>query len=228
MPQGAVDRVYHEIHDLIRSGEIAPGERIPNERKLAEIKGASRTQVRDALLMLQKEGLVERKIGSGTYLSERAPQIIELKDAAVDMSPERSHDFLETLEARLLIEPSVASRAAEAPTKAFCRDLDAALERILTVPTWLQFKEGIYAFARLYYQEAGNSFLLWTFEQIVSARRSNNFDGERDQAPVANLVRQHFHERLSRIAEAIKNEDKECAKTEVEAFLVGMAASSMI
>ena len=228
MSQGMTDRVYYEIRDLIRSGEIAPGARIPNERKLAEMKGASRTQVRDALLMLQKEGLVERKIGSGTYLSERAPQIIELKDAAVDMSPERSHDFLETLEARLLIEPSVAARAAEAPTKVFRRDLDASLERILETPTWLRFKEEIYAFARLYYQEAGNGFLLWTFEQIVSARRSNNFDGERDQAPVANLVRKHFHDRLSKIANAIKNEDPDQARAEVEAFLVGMAASSMI
>ena len=228
MSQGVSDRVYHELRDLIRSGEIAPGARIPNERKLAEMKGASRTQVRDALLMLQKEGLVERKIGSGTYLSERAPQIIELKDAAVDMSPERSHDFLETLEARLLIEPSIAARAAEAPTKSFRRDLDASLERILRAPTWLQFKEEIYAFARLYYQEAGNGFLLWTFEQIVSARRSNNFDGERDQAPVANLVRKHFHDRLSKIAEAIKSEDPKQARTEVEAFLVGMAASSMV
>ena len=228
MSQGASDRVYHELRDLIRSGEIAPSARIPNERKLAEMKGASRTQVRDALLMLQKEGLVERKIGSGTYLSERAPQIIELGDAAVDMSPERSHDFLETLEARLLIEPSIAARAAEAPTKAFRRDLDASLARILTAPTWLQFKEEIYAFARLYYQEAGNGFLLWAFEQIVNARRSNNFDGEMDQAPVANLVRQHFHDRLSKIADAIKDEDPELARTEVEAFLVGMAASSMI
>ena len=228
MSQKVTDRVYQEIRDLIRSGEIAPGQRIPNERKLAELKNASRTQVRDALLMLQKEGLVERKIGSGTYLSERAPQIIELKEAAVDMSPERSHDFLETLEARLLIEPSVAARAAEAPTKQFCRDLDAALDRILGAPTWLQFKEEIYAFARLYYQEAGNGFLLWTFEQIVSARRSNNFDGGTDQAPVANLVRQHFHDRLSKIAQAIKDEDPERARNEVEAFLVGMAASSMI
>ena len=228
MSQGVSDRVYQELRDLIRSGEIAPGARIPNERKLAEMKGASRTQVRDALLMLQKEGLVERKIGSGTYLSERAPQIIELKDAAVDMSPERSHDFLETLEARLLIEPSIAARAAEAPTKTFRRDLDATLERLLTVPTWLAFKEEIYAFARLYYREAGNGFLLWTFEQIVSARRSNNFDGEMDQAPVANLVRKHFHDRLSKIADAIKGEDPKQTRTEVEAFLVGMAASSMI
>ncbi|MEL6962693.1 MAG: FCD domain-containing protein, partial [Pseudomonadota bacterium] len=134
----------------------------------------------------------------------------------------------ETLEARLLIEPSVAARAAEAPTKTFQKDLDASLERILSAPTWLQFKEEIYAFARLYYQEAGNGFLLWTFEQIVNARRSNNFDGERDQAPVANLVRRHFHDRLSKIAEAIKGEKPALAKAEVEAFLVGMAASSMI
>ncbi|MGI9436318.1 MAG: FadR/GntR family transcriptional regulator [Geminicoccaceae bacterium] len=228
MSQRVTDRVYQEVRNLIRSGEIAPGGRIPNERRLAETKGVSRTQVRDALLMLQKEGLVERKIGSGTYLSERAPQIIELKDAAVDMSLERSHDFLETLEARLLIEPSVAARAAEAPTKTFRRDLDASLERVLSAPTWLQFKEEIYAFARLYYQEAGNGFLLWTFEQIVSTRRSNNFDGEMDQAPVANLVRKHFHDRLSKIAQAITNEDPEQARAEVEAFLVGMAASSMI
>lgn len=225
---GTTERVYGELRDLIRSGAIAPGERIPNERKLAEMKGASRTQIRDALLMLQKDGLVERKIGSGTYLSERAPQIIELKEAAVEMTPERSHDFLETLEARLLIEPSVAARAAEAPTKSFCENLDAALELILTAPTWLEFKEAIYSFSRLYYQEAGNNFLLWTFEQIVNTRRSNKFDGRMDQAPVANLVRQHFHQRLSNIARAIKAEEPATARAEVEAFLVNMAASSMI
>jgi len=228
MPQDATDRVYHEIRDLIRSGEIPPGGRIPNERRLAEINNASRIQVRDALLMLRKEGLVERKIGSGTYLSERAPQIIEVAEAAVDMSPERSHGFLETLEARLLIEPSIAARAAEAPTQRFKEDVGAALERIMTAATWLQFKEEIYAFSRLYYQEAGNEFLLRTFERIVAARRSNNFDGEMEQAPVANLVRKHFHDRLSKIADAICGEDPARAKSEVESFLVGMTASSMI
>ena len=98
----------------------------------------------------------------------------------------------------------------------------------MSAPTWLQFKEEIYAFARLYYFEAGNGFLLWTFEQIVSARRLNNFDGGMDQAPVAKLVRQHFHDRLSKVADAIRSEDPKRARTEVEAFLVGMVASSMI
>ena len=68
MPSDTIERVYREIRDLLGSGEIAPGQRIPNERKLAEMNDASRTQVRDALLMLQREGLVERKIGSGPEL----------------------------------------------------------------------------------------------------------------------------------------------------------------
>lgn len=228
MPSDTIERVYKEIRYLLGSGEIAPGQRIPNERKLAELNGASRTQVRDALLMLQREGLVERKIGSGTYLSQRAAQVIELADASVDMSPERSHDFHETLEARLLIEPSVAARAAEAPTQEFLKSLDQALGRILDAPTWLQFKEEIYGFARLYYVEAGNDFLRWTFDQIVSARRANKFDGGTEQAPVANLVRKHFHDRLSKIARAIQDEDPDRVRLEVEGFLVGMAASSAL
>ncbi|MCY4242740.1 MAG: GntR family transcriptional regulator [Rhodobacter sp.] len=228
MPNGTTDRVYQEIRNLLRSGEIAPGQRIPNERKLAEMKEASRAQVRDALLMLQQEGLVERKIGSGTYLSMRAPQIIEMAEASVAMSPERSHGFHETLEARLMIEPPVAARAAEAPTREFIAELDASLERVLNASTWLEFKEEIYGFARLYYVESGNGFLCWTFDQIVATRRANKFDGGTEKAPVANLVRKHFHDRLSRIAESIKSEDPDGARLEVQGFLVGMAASSAL
>ena len=151
-----------------------------------------------------------------------------MADAAVHMSPERSHSFHETLEVRLLIEPSVAARAAGSPTLEFCADLDAALERVLAAPTWLQFKEGIYGFSRLHYVEAGDEFLCWTFDQIVTARRANKFDGGADQAPVANLVRKHFHDRLSKIGAAIASGNPERARAEVESFLVGMAAYSVL
>ena len=140
---GVADRVYREIRDLLRSGDVVPGQRLPNERKLAEMKGASRTQVRDALLMLQKEGLVERKIGSGTYLSERAPQIIELADAAVDMSARAATAFMRPWRHG----SSSSRRSPPVPPdhrhRGFCQGLDAALERILAARTWLQFKEDI-------------------------------------------------------------------------------------
>lgn len=219
-------RVYRDILELIRSGEIEPGSRMPNERRLAELQGATRTQVRDALLMLQKEGLVERKIGSGTYLSERAPQIIEMEDAGVEIPAGRPHDFQETLEARLLIEPSVAAKVAVSGDRAVFDALSQAADRTLDAPDWLAFKEAIYAFSRLYYVAAGNDFLLWTFDQILQARRRSNFDGRQAHAPVAELVRQHIHEQLRAIVEAIASGDRSRAETAVRQYLVGLAASS--
>ncbi len=221
-------RVYDEILGLIRSGKISPGARMPNERRLAELQGASRTQVRDALLMLQKEGLVERKIGSGTYLAERAPQIIEMEDAGVDLSAGQSHDFQETLEARLLIEPAVAAKAATAGTENLMQALADAAEETLKAVDWLAFKEAIYAFSRLYYEAAGNEFLLWTFDQILLARRRSNFDGHQQHAHVAELVRRHVHEQLRAIAAAIASRDPTRAEAEVRRYLIGLAASSAV
>lgn len=228
MNQSTSFRVYEDILGLIRSGRITPGARMPNERKLAALQGATRTQVRDALLMLQKEGLVERKIGSGTYLAERAPQIIEMEDAEVELPADRPHDFRETLEARLLMEPSVAAKAAEVGGDRFMDKLAQAAHAVLDADDWLQFKEAIYGFSRLYYEAAGNEFLLWTFDQILQARRRSNFDGKQGHSPVADLVRQHIHEQLMAITDAIASRDKARAEDAVHKYLIGLAASSAV
>lgn len=219
-------RVYDEILDLIRSGEIVPGGRMPNERRLAELKGATRTQVRDALLMLQKEGLIERRMGSGTYLSSKAPQIIEMHDADVEFPSHQTHDFQETLEARLMIEPSLAAKVAVKGSESDFERLRAAASAVLTADDWLAFKERIYAFSRSYYEATGNDFLLWTFDQILMARRRSNFDGRHGSTPVADLVRQHVFEQLISIADAIASRDPNRAERAVSGYLVGLAASS--
>ena len=69
--------IHADLMAAFRAGRYAPGGQLPNERQLAEQYGASRQQVRDALLILQEAGLVKRKVGSGTYLAEDAPSIIE-------------------------------------------------------------------------------------------------------------------------------------------------------
>ena len=225
-PGSARFRVYREILDLIRSDEIAPGSRMPNERKLAEMQRASRTQVRDALLMLQKEGLVERKMGSGTYLSERAPRLIEMGDAEVNLATGQPHNFQETLEVRLLIEPALAAKAAGEGDPVFLNRLSAAADKMLETADWLEFKESIYAFSRLLYEQSRNDFLLWTFEQILRARRNSNFDGKQGQVPVSELVRRHVHNQLGNIADALASGDPQQAEEAVRNYLVGLAASS--
>jgi GntR family transcriptional regulator len=62
-------RIQEYIADLIISGKLAPEEKIQSEREFSEDLGVSRMTVRRALTDLVNEGLLERRHGSGTYVS---------------------------------------------------------------------------------------------------------------------------------------------------------------
>lgn len=70
--------VYIQIHDEIRryieEGKWKIGDRLPSERELAQNFGVSRMTLRQAIQTLADEGIVERKIGSGTYVARRKVQ----------------------------------------------------------------------------------------------------------------------------------------------------------
>ena len=79
MPIQAVEprRLYRQIADqlrsLIRGGEYPVGTRLPPERDLAVQLGVSRPSVREALIALEVEGLVEVRGGSGIHVLAREP-----------------------------------------------------------------------------------------------------------------------------------------------------------
>jgi GntR family transcriptional regulator len=62
-------RLYLLLRDRILSGEVQSEARLPSEPSLAEEHGVSRVTVRRALDELAREGMVERKPGSGTFVS---------------------------------------------------------------------------------------------------------------------------------------------------------------
>ena len=70
----AADRSYvglaKQICDLIAAGDVGPRARLPSERTLAERFGVSRTQVREAIIALEVQGVVEVRVGSGIYVAE--------------------------------------------------------------------------------------------------------------------------------------------------------------
>lgn len=217
--------IHASLMAAFRAGRHQPGEQLPNERQLAELYGASRQQVRDALLILQESGLVTRKVGSGTYLTQNAAAIIERIDADVDVLATHEHSFLETVEARLVIEPGVAALAARNVSQTSRAALSAALAAVREPANWIDFKSRIYLFSRSYYEASGNKFLLWTFDQILKARIDHRFDGHRENGAVAEIVRRHSHDQLSAIFRAISEGDEARAEAVTRAYLIGIAAS---
>jgi len=64
---------YHQIaqalRDRIRSGDIAPGARLDNQRRLAEDFDVTLMTLRQALEVLEREGLIMRRHGLGTFVA---------------------------------------------------------------------------------------------------------------------------------------------------------------
>lgn len=83
--ESKTEQIYQAILGMIRDGSFRSGDKLPNERAMADQFHCSRAIVRDALLRVQSEGLVVRKVGSGTYVSAKAPQLIETRDAQVEL-----------------------------------------------------------------------------------------------------------------------------------------------
>src|SRR5262249_20578098 len=124
-------RLYRQIADqiraLIRSGEFGAGARLPPERDLARQLGVSRPSVREALIALEVEGLVEVRIGSGIYVlgPGRAAG-----DGSTSGSREEVHAAagpFELLRARYTIESECAALAAKSAKKAQIAGIEEAL-----------------------------------------------------------------------------------------------------
>ncbi len=64
-------QIADDLLDRIESGELRPGDRLPAERKLSEQLNVNRMTVRRAFNLLETQGLLERRQGSGTYLADR-------------------------------------------------------------------------------------------------------------------------------------------------------------
>ncbi|HTP58575.1 MAG TPA: GntR family transcriptional regulator, partial [Spirochaetia bacterium] len=66
----AVDTVIHKIRELVKSGQLKPGDRLPNETELSKAFGTSRGPIREGVKALVALGVLDVRRGDGTYISE--------------------------------------------------------------------------------------------------------------------------------------------------------------
>ena len=185
------DRSYQKlaarIAALIAEGEFEVGARLSSERALAERFDVSRTLVREAIIVLELQGAVEVRGGSGIYVCAAAAT--QARSTAF-MPPTGPGPF-ELLRARCLIESEIASVAAETRKDA---DLDRIFAALAAMREHMHDKAANDAADRLFHlriaEATGNSVLL----QMVTALWDHT------KAPIWSQMEAHFHTPALRLA----------------------------
>lgn len=144
VPNNLSETVMREISEKIIRGELKPGERI-QETKLVEELGVSRSPIREALRLLEKNKLVEIVPRKGARVTEITPENIEW-----------FYDIFEALYGM------VARKATELATETDFQKLWAALEKIecaAEAENIQKYYDGIFEFADVSMKAAGNPML---------------------------------------------------------------------
>jgi GntR family transcriptional regulator, transcriptional repressor for pyruvate dehydrogenase complex len=129
------DAITEQIRTAILEGRLQPGDRLPNERVLAERFGVSRVTVRDALRRLEAGGLLEIRVGASGGPFVTAPSTGMVGEGISHMLVLSEVDPDEIAEARLILELGTVTLAVERATeedvaelRSLCEDAQAALE----------------------------------------------------------------------------------------------------
>ena len=119
-------KLITRFKDLLASGTLKPGEHLPAERDLASQFGVSRSSLRPALKILESMGIVSQRVGHGTRLISNAAAILSEPFGPPVLIDGIS--IFELHEARIIVEPELAARAAERATTEHLSTLKKSIE----------------------------------------------------------------------------------------------------
>lgn len=209
--------IVDQIRSLIRDGRLAPGDRLPSERELAEQFGVSRVTVRDALRALEAMGLVDIRVGANGGAFLQAPPSHIAGQGMADMLLMSALTPEEVAEARLMLELNTVVLAVRRAT-----DEDLAQLRDICRRSAELLKTGEY-----------DVHLSWDFHERLAAATHNpaiemitrSFRGPlslrrlraREEVSVAHqrTVREH-----SELVDAIERRDMDGARAVLSAHVV--------
>lgn len=124
--ESPVEKIIKQIKELIITGQLTPGDRLPAERKLAERLGVSRSNVRDAIQKLEFYGILKTLPQSGTVVAGIG--ITALEGLITDVLKLEKSDFTSLVETRVILETNAAHFAAERRTKNDLAEIEKALK----------------------------------------------------------------------------------------------------
>jgi DNA-binding FadR family transcriptional regulator len=118
--------IVDKIRELMREGQLKPGDRLPPERELCESFGVSRVTMREALRMLESAGLVEIRVGARGGAFVTAPSSNRVGEGLTDLLTLSVISAADVTEVRMILELGIVPLVCERATD----DDLSALEKI--------------------------------------------------------------------------------------------------
>jgi GntR family transcriptional regulator, transcriptional repressor for pyruvate dehydrogenase complex len=125
--------VAERIAELIRTGEVQPGQRLPSERQLALRLGVGRPSVREALRGLERSRIIDIRHRQGAFVNRFHPDQLLSTDVSIIARHVDGVDILHAVEVRRVVETALAGFAAERRDVRDLAALAANLERMRTI-----------------------------------------------------------------------------------------------
>jgi GntR family transcriptional repressor for pyruvate dehydrogenase complex len=122
------EQVGLRIEEMITSGQLQVGDRLPSEIEMARQFDVHRSTIREALRVLAQRGLIEMRVGSGSYVSRVSPSVVAESMDTYFVSNESSYEDVTIL--RSLLEPGIAALAALHAEPEDLRRLEEALGKM--------------------------------------------------------------------------------------------------
>ncbi len=156
-----------QLRDFIAAGNYAPGDRLPAERQLIDTLGVTRSALRKSLDTLEREGVIWRHVGKGTFITphESASTVPGLAELSHHVTP------FQMMRARLSLEPAIAREAAVNASADAVLRLKAARDRAFAATNWDTYEADDDAFHRSIADATGNILLLSLFDHLNQVRR---------------------------------------------------------
>lgn len=159
------DAAIDKIKQMILSGELAPGDRLPKESDLAERLGLSRNSLREAVRALALINVLDVRQGDGTYVTSLEPRLL-LDTMSFVLDLHRDDTVLQFFEVRRILEPAATAMAAEQMTEPEIEELRAILEALPPDPTIEELVANDLEFHRRIAAGSGNSVLCSFIESL--------------------------------------------------------------
>jgi DNA-binding FadR family transcriptional regulator len=206
-PRRLYEQISRKLAKAIAEEKYDLGQRLPSERELAQSFGVSRPTVREAIIALELDGLVEVRLGSGVYVTNRHPP--SGTEGAKDIGP------FELLEARRVIEGEVCALAALRIDDAQLKQLSELIAEMRDDNRHneiLMSEEADRRFHELIATATQNSGLIAAVQMLWDARSRSPQSHSMDDKGRAGGLKPPVDEHAA-ILRALKRRDPESART---------------